>query len=54
MVNGLSRDMKCLTFVAPWVGIFLKTPVNLKRNSRKKATEALFGIEYESNLRVKA
>ena len=26
----------------------------LKRNSRQKATEALFGIEYESNLRVKA
>ena len=26
----------------------------LKWNSRQKATEALFAIEYESNLRVKA
>ena len=26
----------------------------LKRNSRQKATKGLFGIEYESNLRVKA
>ena len=25
---------------------------HLKQNSRQKATEALFGIEYESNLRV--
>ena len=27
---------------------------SLKRNSRQKATKALFGIEYECNLRVKA
>ena len=31
----------------------LKTS-ELKRNSRQKATKAFFGIEYESNLRVKA
>ena len=28
--------------------------LELKRNSRQKATEAFFVIEYESNLRVKA
>ena len=26
----------------------------LNRNSRQKATKALFGVEYESNLHVKA
>ena len=31
-----------------------KKKAYLKWNSRQKATKALFGTEYESNLRVKA
>ena len=30
------------------------TLFEVKRKSRQKATKVLFGIEYESNLRVKA
>ena len=32
----------------------IQVSINLKRNSHQKATEALFEVEYESNLHVKA